>query len=45
MPAKETRVTVESLRPLEVLYEGDIHDLACLLLRMYEANSTVTDSP
>ena len=44
MRAKETRVTVESLRPVAVLYEGDIHELACLLLRLYEGKDRETNA-
>src|SRR5205823_2921303 len=35
---KVTRISVESLRPVAVLYEGDIHELACLLLKLCDAN-------
>lgn len=44
MPAKETRVGVESLRPVAVLYEGDIHELDCLLLRLWEGKDRETNA-
>lgn len=44
MPAKESRVSVESLRPVAVLYEGDIHELACLLLRLWEGKDRETNA-
>jgi hypothetical protein len=30
-------IGVESLRPVSVLYEGDVYDLAVLLLKLYDA--------
>jgi hypothetical protein len=44
MAAKQVRISVESLRPVKVLYEGDIHDLACLLLRLFDARDRETNS-
>jgi hypothetical protein len=44
MPAKETRVSVESLRRVAVLYEGDIHELAVLLLKLWEGKDRETNS-
>jgi hypothetical protein len=38
MPRKAKRIVVglESLRPVAVLYAGDVHDLARLLLRLWD---------
>src|SRR5262245_30632849 len=44
MPAKETRISVESLRTVAVLYEGDIHELACLLLRLWDGKDRETNA-
>src|SRR5215207_2328820 len=44
MPAKLAAISVESLRPVKVLYEGDLYDLACLLLKLYEAKDRETNS-
>ena len=49
MPKKETTVSVESLRGVAVLCEGDIHEVACLLLKLWdgrdrETNATRPDS-
>ncbi len=49
MPAKETTISVESLCGVAVLNEGDIHEVACLLLRLWaskdrEANARSTGS-
>jgi hypothetical protein len=35
-------IDVESLRPVKVLYEGDVYDLAVLLLRLYDAKAGQT---
>jgi hypothetical protein len=32
-------VGVEALRPVKVLYDGDVYDLAVLLLRLYDAKA------
>jgi hypothetical protein len=44
MPAKETRISVESLRPVAVLYEGDIYDLARLLLKLWDGRDRETNA-
>jgi hypothetical protein len=33
----ENKVSVESLRPVAVLYEGDLYDFARLLLKLWDA--------
>ena len=35
-------IGVESLRPVKVLYEGDVHDVAVLLLRLHDAKTEPT---
>jgi hypothetical protein len=35
-------IGVEALRPVRVLYEGDVHDLAVLLLKLYDARAGQT---
>ena len=44
MSVKMTNISVESLRPVAVLYEGDIHELACLLLKMADAKDREANS-
>lgn len=44
MPAKETLIGVESLRGVAVLYEGDIHEVACLLLRLWASKDRETNA-
>ena len=44
MPKKETTVSVESLRGVAVLYEGDIHEVACLLLELWAAKDRETNA-
>ena len=44
MPAKETRISVESLRPVAVLYEGDIYELARLVLKLLDATDREKNS-
>lgn len=44
MPAKETLISVESLRRVAVLYEGDIHEVACLLLRLWASKDRETNA-
>lgn len=49
MPKKDPTVSVESLRGVAVLYEGDVHEVACLLLELWaakdrEANARSTGS-
>ena len=35
-------IGVESLRPVKVLYEGDVYDLAVLLLKLHDAKAGQT---
>src|SRR4051794_37576521 len=35
----QTTIGVESLRPVKVLYEGDVYDLAVLLLKLHDARA------
>jgi hypothetical protein len=35
-------IGVESLRPVKVLYDGDVYDLAVLLLRLHDARADQT---
>lgn len=44
MPKKEPTVSVESLRGVTVLYEGDIHEMACLLLKLWAAKDRETNA-
>src|SRR4051812_9857067 len=44
MSAKPATISVESLRPLGILYPGDLYDLACLLLRLWDAKDQDTNS-
>jgi len=38
------RIGVSSLKNISVLYEGDIYDLACLLLKVNDAKDRGTNS-
>jgi hypothetical protein len=44
MQKKETIVSVESLSGVAVLYEGDIHEVACLLLRLWASKDRETNA-
>lgn len=44
MPKKEATVSVESLRGVAVLYEGDIHEVACLLLKLWASKDRETNA-
>jgi hypothetical protein len=44
MPKRETTVSVESLRGVAVLYEGDVHEIACLLLKLWAAKDRETNA-
>jgi hypothetical protein len=35
-------ISVETLRPVRVLYQGDVYDLAVLLLKLYDARTGQT---
>jgi hypothetical protein len=35
-------IDIESLRPMKVLYEGDVYDLAVLLLKLHDAKAEQT---
>jgi hypothetical protein len=37
--ATRENIGVESLRPVQVLYDGDVYDLAVLLLKLYDAKA------
>ena len=41
---KRTKIGVRSLKSLKVLFEGDIYELACLLLKAYNAKEQGTNS-
>ena len=41
---KPTKIGLRSLRSVKVLFEGDIYDLACLLLKAYDAKDQGTNS-
>ena len=38
------KIGVSSLKNISVLYEGDIYDLACLLLKVHDAKDRGTNS-
>ena len=40
---KSTKIGLRSLRSVKVLFEGDIYDLACLLLKAYNAKDQGTN--
>lgn len=44
MPKKEASVSVESLRGVAVLYEGDVHEVACLLLKLWASKDRETNA-
>jgi hypothetical protein len=44
MPKKETTVRVESLRGVAVLSEGDVHEVACLLLKLWACKDRETNA-
>ena len=39
----QERIGVGALRDIEVLYKGDIYDLACLLLKVHDAKDRGTN--
>ena len=39
---KRTKIDLRSLKSVKVLFEGDIYDLACLLLKAYNAKDQRT---
>ncbi len=39
----QEKISVEALRDIEVLYKGDIYDLACLLLKVNDAKDKGTN--
>ena len=36
------KVRVSELRDIEILYKGDIYELACLILKLYDARDAGT---
>ncbi len=38
----DEKIGVSSLKNLDVLYEGDLYDLACLLLKINDAKDKIT---
>jgi hypothetical protein len=41
---KRTKIGLRSLKSVKVLFEGDIYDVACLLLKAYDAKDQGTNS-
>ena len=40
----ENKIRVSALKEIGVLYTGDVYDLACLILKVYDVKDKGTDS-
>jgi hypothetical protein len=41
---KGKKISVSELKDIEILYKGDIYELACLILKLYDAKDTGTNA-
>ena len=41
---KGKKISVSELKDIEILYKGDIYELACLLLKLYDAKDAGTNA-
>ena len=39
----QEKISIEAFKDIEVLYKGDIYDLACLLLKIHDAKDRGTN--
>ena len=40
---KGKKISVSELKDIEILYKGDIYELACLILKLYDAKDAGTN--